>query len=53
MRLGRMEEAKATARTVLERQPSFTIHGTSLIVKFEPAMFRPLADAWREVGLPK
>jgi adenylate cyclase len=53
MRLGRVEEAKATARTVLERQPSFTIRGTSLIVKFEPTMFRRLADAWREVGLPE
>ncbi len=53
MRLGRTEEAKAAAQTVLECQPSFTIRGFSLIVEFEPAVFRPLADALREVGLPE
>jgi tetratricopeptide (TPR) repeat protein len=53
IRLGRVEEAKARARAVLELQPSFTISGLSLLVGFEPAVFRPLADAWREVGLPE
>ena len=52
MRLGRLEEAKVAAQAVLECQPSFTISGTSLINELEPAVFRPLADAWREVGLP-
>jgi adenylate cyclase len=52
MRLGHVEEAKAAAQTVLEHQPSFTIRGTSAIVALEPTVFRPLADAWREVGLP-
>ena len=52
MRLGRVDEAKAMAQTVLECQPSFTIHGTSLYAELEPKVFRPLADAWREVGLP-
>jgi tetratricopeptide (TPR) repeat protein len=52
-RLGRVEEAKAAAQTVLECQPSFTIHGFSLIVELEPAVFRPFADALREVGLPE
>jgi TolB-like protein/Flp pilus assembly protein TadD len=53
MRLGRMEEAKAAARAVLESDPSFTISGTSLINELEPAVYRPLAEAWREVGLPE
>jgi adenylate cyclase len=53
MRLGRVEEAKATAQTVLECEPSFTIRGLLRIVGLEPAVFRPLADAWREVGLPE
>ena len=53
MRLGRVDDAKAMAQTVLECQPSFTIHGTSLYAELEPKVFRPLADAWREVGLPE
>ena len=53
MRLGRVEEAKAAARAVLECQPSFTIRGTLVNVGLEPTVFRPLADAWREVGLPE
>ena len=53
MQLGRVEEAKAEAQTVLECQPSWTIRGFSLIVELEPAVFRPLADAWRKVGLPE
>jgi len=48
VRLGRMEEAKAMAKTVLECDPSFTIRGTSLYSELEPAVFRPMADAWRE-----
>ncbi len=52
-RLGRAEEAKAAAKTVLECEPSFTIRGLLRIVGLEPAVFRPLADAWREVGLPE
>ncbi len=53
MRLGRIDEAKVMAQTVLEREPSFTIHGTSRYAELEPAVFRPMADAWREVGLPE
>jgi len=53
VRLGRMEEAKAMAKTVLECDPSFTIRGTSLYSELEPAVFRPMADAWREAGLPE
>ena len=53
VRLGRMDEAKAMAKTVLECDPSFTIHGTALYAELEPAVFRPMADAWREAGLPE
>ena len=53
MRLERVEEAKAAAQTVLECQPSFTIRGTLVNVGLEPAMSRPLAEAWREAGLPE
>jgi adenylate cyclase len=53
VRLGRMEEAKAMAKTVLESDPSFTIHGTAHYAELEPAVFRPMADAWREAGLPE
>ena len=53
VRLGRMKEAKAMAQTVLECDPSFTITGTSRYAELEPAVFRPMADAWREAGLPE
>jgi len=52
VKLGRVEEAKAMAKTVLECHPSFTIHGTALYAELEPAVFRPMADAWCEAGLP-
>lgn len=53
VRLGRMEEAKSMAKTVLQCDPSFTIRGTALYAELEPAVFRPMADAWREAGLPE
>jgi adenylate cyclase len=53
LRLGRVEEAKAAAQAVLECEPSFTIRGTSINVGLFSAVFTPLADAWREVGLPE
>jgi TolB-like protein/tetratricopeptide (TPR) repeat protein len=53
MRLGRVDEATAMARTVLEREPAFTIKGTSRYAELEAAVFKPFADAWREVGLPE
>jgi tetratricopeptide (TPR) repeat protein len=52
VRLGRINEGKAMAQT-LEREPSFTIRGTSRYVELDPTVFRPFADAWREVGLPE
>jgi adenylate cyclase len=53
VRLGRTEEAKAVAKTVLECDPSFTIHGTARYAELESKVFRPMADAWREAGLPE
>jgi adenylate cyclase len=52
MRLGRREEASAMAQTVLEREPTFTIRGTAVYAELKPAVFRPFADAWRELRLP-
>jgi len=53
IRLGRTEEAKTIAQTVLECDPSFTIRGTSIYAELEPAVFGPFAEAWREAGLPE
>jgi TolB-like protein/tetratricopeptide (TPR) repeat protein len=53
IRLGRADEAKAMAQTVLEREPTFTIRGSSRYSELNPAVFKPLADAWREAGLPE
>jgi hypothetical protein len=53
LRVGRAAEAKAAARNVLEFQPTFTIGGISRIAELEPAVFKPFADAWREIGLPE
>jgi TolB-like protein/cytochrome c-type biogenesis protein CcmH/NrfG len=52
-RLGRADDAKAMAQTVLEREPSFTIRGTARYAELDPAVFKPFADAWREAGLPE
>jgi TolB-like protein len=53
IRLGRADEAKAMALTVLEREPSFTIGGTARYVELVPVVFKSFAEAWREVGLPE
>ena len=53
LRCGRVAEAKAAARDVLECEPTFTICGLSLTAELEPAVFGPFADAWRELGLPE
>jgi predicted Zn-dependent protease len=53
IRLGRADEAKAMARTVLEREPSFTIRGTARYAELDPAVFKPFAQSWREAGLPE
>lgn len=53
LRLGREEEAKATAKSILECDPSFTIEGTARIVGLNMTVFGPVADAWRQLALPK
>jgi TolB-like protein/Tfp pilus assembly protein PilF len=53
VRLGRVDEARVVTQSLLEHQPSFTIGGMSQVTELEPAVFRPLAAAWREVGLPE
>lgn len=52
VRLGRHKEATAEAREVLARDPAFTINRFSITVGIEPAVFTPLAEAWRMAGLP-
>jgi hypothetical protein len=54
LRTGREAEAKAAARDVLEHEATFTIDGVLRVAgKLEPAVFEPLAAAWREIGLPE
>jgi adenylate cyclase len=52
IRLGRPDEARASARAVIGCQPSFSVVGLARAVEFDPTVFGPLADAWREAGLP-
>lgn len=53
IRLGRSDEARAMAQTVLEREPSFTIRGTARYSELDPDVFGPFVEAWRAVGLPE
>jgi TolB-like protein len=52
-KLGRIEEAKAQAETVLALDPNFSIGRFQTVVGFEPTVFGVLADAWKAVGLPE
>jgi len=52
-KLGRVEEAKAQAETVLALDPNFSIARFQTVVGFEPDVFGVLADAWKAVGLPE
>jgi TolB-like protein len=52
VRLGCNEEAKAEARQAVAFDPNFSIHRFSVAAGFEPAVFAPFADAWREAGIP-
>jgi hypothetical protein len=47
VRLGREEEARIEAQRVTALDPTFTIRRFSVTVDIEPAVFMPLADAWR------
>ena len=51
-KLGRLDEAHAAAMRLLELQPSFSVSGYFAAIAVAPALAEPLADAWREVGLP-
>ena len=51
-KLGRVEAAKASAMQVLNLQPSFSSRQFCAAVGMAPALAEPLADAWRQVGLP-
>jgi TolB-like protein len=53
VRLGDEEEAFRVAQRVLMLDSAFTIRRVYALVGFEPAVFEPLADAWRKVGLPE
>jgi tetratricopeptide (TPR) repeat protein len=53
LRLGRIEEAKAAARLVLELQPGFTVSGLVAGGIMPPDRFEPLAQALRELDLPE
>jgi tetratricopeptide (TPR) repeat protein len=51
VRLGRNQEAKVEAQRVIALDPTFTIRRFSVTAGFEPTVFMPLADTWREAGL--
>ena len=54
LRTGRTAEANAVARKVLEHEPTFTIHKIRAFAgALEPKLFKPFAEAWREIGLPE
>ncbi len=53
VRLGRLEEAKATAGQLLELQPGFTIGGMVAGNVMPPERMTMLADALRLTGLPE
>lgn len=50
--LGRVDDAKAEAQRVVALDPTFSIRRFGVTVGIEPAVFTPLADAWRKAGLP-
>jgi tetratricopeptide (TPR) repeat protein len=52
VRLGRVEEAKAAAHSLLELQPHFSGSGFCAAIGVPPVLAKPLTDAWREAGLP-
>jgi tetratricopeptide (TPR) repeat protein len=52
LRVGRVEEARLAARSVLDCEPSFKIQKLSHLA-LEPAVLMAFSDAWRELGLPE
>jgi len=51
-KLGRMEEAKAVAKRVLELEPSFSADGFCAALALPTLLARPMVEAWRAAGLP-
>jgi TolB-like protein len=51
-RLGRRQEAAAEARRLLDLDSGFSIQRFSVTVDIEPAVFAPLAEAWKQADLP-
>jgi TolB-like protein len=51
--LGRSEEAARAAQQVLTLDPTFATGRFAVTAGFEPAVFKPLADAWHAAGLPQ
>jgi len=49
--LGRLEEAKAAMNRVIALDPNFTMAQWSTTVGIVPEVFKPFADAWRELGM--
>jgi TolB-like protein/Tfp pilus assembly protein PilF len=52
IRCGRDAEANSEAREAIRLDPNFTISRFSAAVGLDSDVFRPFADAWREVGIP-
>ena len=52
-KLGRLDEAKAAARRVLELQPDFTITALCNSFDIQPSLAEPLSEALEMAGLPK
>jgi adenylate cyclase len=52
-RLGRIDEAKAAARRVLEREPGFGIAEFVRAHTGRPEIWTPIGNALRDVGLPE
>jgi hypothetical protein len=47
-------EANAAVRNLLEYESSFAMNAVRRVAgELEPAVFLPLAEAWRELGLPE
>jgi tetratricopeptide (TPR) repeat protein len=53
VRLGRDEDARTAARSLLQLNPSFTVRGFSMTVGVNHEVFSAFADAWHQAGLPE
>jgi len=52
VKLGYLEEAKAEGKRALALHPGFTISRYAVTVGQVPAVFGPIAECWRQAGLP-